>query len=100
MGIYIKDMDMPKDGEMLCINIYPDGKVCINLDLECKQIATAVSVPKHGRLIDADALEDEGADVHEDVMCCGYVEDAIWGFSHDMIHNAPTVIPASKEDKT
>lgn len=58
MGIYIKGMEMPKDGELLCINIYPDGKVCINLDLDCNQIATAVPVPPHGRLIDADAFFD------------------------------------------
>ena len=54
MSILIKGMEMPTNGELLCINIYPDGKVCIDLDLECKQIATAVELPPHGRLIDAD----------------------------------------------
>lgn len=52
MSVLIKGMEMPKDGELLCINIYPDGKVCVNLDLDCKQIATAVPVPPHGQLID------------------------------------------------
>lgn len=53
-GIYIANMEMPKDEEILCINIYPDGKVCINLDLDCKQVATAVPVPDHkGPLVDA-----------------------------------------------
>jgi hypothetical protein len=52
-------MEMPTDGEFLCINVYPDGKVCINLDLDCKQVATAVPVPPHGRLIDADALTEQ-----------------------------------------
>lgn len=52
MSVLIKGLDMPKSEEMLCINIYPDGKVCINLDLECKQVATAVPVPPHGRLVD------------------------------------------------
>lgn len=56
MSVLIKGIDMPKDGGLLCVNIFPDGKVCINLDLECKRIATAVPVPPHGRLIDADAL--------------------------------------------
>lgn len=56
MGIYI-NMEMPKDGELLCINIYPDGEVCINLDLDCKQVATAVPVPPPGWLIDADSLD-------------------------------------------
>ena len=43
MGIYIEGIDMPKDDELLCIDIYPDGKVCINLDLNNKQVATAVN---------------------------------------------------------
>ena len=59
MGVYIKGIEIPTEGEHLCINIYPDSKVCINLDLDCKQITTAVSVPPHGRLIDADALLDD-----------------------------------------
>ena len=56
MSILIKGIDMPKDGELLCIVVNPDGKVYIDLDLECKQVATAVPVPPHGRLIDADAF--------------------------------------------
>ena len=54
MSILITGLDMPKDGEQLCININPDGKVCINLDLSCEKVGTAVPVPPHGRLIDAD----------------------------------------------
>lgn len=85
MSILIRGIDMPTDGEMLCINIYPDGKVCIALDLECTQIATAVSIPPHGRLIDADALMDEAYQPG----AYGYV-DAI------QIDNAPTIIPAEE----
>ena len=44
MGIFIDGIDMPKDTEMLCINIYPDGKVCISLDLKCEKIANAIQV--------------------------------------------------------
>ena len=65
MSILIKGMDMPKAGELLCINIYPNGKVCISLDLENKQIATAVQVPKHLRLIDADALYNHMREAHD-----------------------------------
>lgn len=54
MSLLIKGMDMPKNGEMLCINIYPDGKVSRNLDLACAKIAQAVELPPHGRLIDID----------------------------------------------
>lgn len=44
MSILIKNIDMPKDEELLSINIYPNGKVTIAMDLKCKQIATATSV--------------------------------------------------------
>ena len=58
MSILINGIKMPEGEEMLFINIYPDGKVCVNFDLNCKQIATAVSVPPHGNLIDIDALKN------------------------------------------
>ena len=44
MSILIKGLEMPIGGKRLSIDIYPNGKVCTNLDLDCKQIATAVSV--------------------------------------------------------
>lgn len=49
----------------------------------------------HGRLIDADALENKGADV-----CCseGYYGSDIWGFSYEMIDDAPTIIEAEGKD--
>ena len=92
MSILIKGMEMPKDGELLCINIYPNGKVCIDMDLKCKQIATAVSVPPHGRLIDADALRDKW--IWGDTDRLGYTEcvEVI------DIDNAPTIIEAEVND--
>lgn len=42
MSILIRGLEMPQGEEMLCINVYPDGKVCIDLDLHCKRVATAV----------------------------------------------------------
>ncbi len=92
MSILIKGMEMPKDGCHHTICIYADGTVSTG-----GRVYMATPVPPHGRPIDADALEYEGADVHEDIMCCGYAEDAVWGFSHEMIRNAPTIIPADKE---
>lgn len=93
MSILIKNIEMPKDGEMLCINIYPDGKVCINLDLDCKQIATAVHVPPHGRLTDADAVQD---------TVLKLIEDG-WDITRndykrmcDILFECPTIIPAEE----
>ena len=61
MSILIKGVEMPKDGELLCINIHPDGKVCINLDLECEKVGEAIPVPPHGRLIikDGEIIEQQ-----------------------------------------
>ena len=90
MGIYIHGVEMPKDGEMLCINIYPDGKVCIDLDLECTQIATAVPVPPHGDLIARDALYTELAKRKS------YGELSAKSALR-AVANAPTIIPASED---
>lgn len=56
MSILIKGIEMPKDDEILCIDIRANGNVCYNLDLNVNTIANAVLVPPHGRLIDADTL--------------------------------------------
>ncbi len=82
MSILIKGMEMPKDGEMLCINIYPDGKVCIDLDLKCKQIATAVPVPTHGALMDRDDF----------FATCPELVDGYKRITDDLV-----VIPASED---
>lgn len=86
MTILINGMEMPKDSEMLYINIYPSGKVTIGMDLRCKQIATAAPIPPHGRLIDADALET-------DTEYDQYLDD-FTSYSHEQIRMAPTIIPA------
>lgn len=58
MGLYIKDMEMPKDVTLLAIS--PDGTVDIisgQPDLSWKTLKhKAISVSPHGRLIDADKL--------------------------------------------
>lgn len=98
MSILIKGMKMPESEEMLCINIYPDGKVYINLDLEeCKQIATAVSVPPHGKLIDVDYANEYAYDELE--VSHGYLTN--WEAARAMqkiYQNAPTIISAEKSE--
>lgn len=84
MGVYIFGLDMPEEGQMLDISIYPDGKVTLFYDLYCKQIATAYQVPEHGRLVDADALKT----ILENSSNALTVFDAI-----REIDTMPTVIP-------
>lgn len=96
MSIYIPNIEIPKE-DRLTLQISADGAVYVvnkcNITAET-YTTNVIPIPPHGRLIDADALEEAGSDVHEDIVCCGYVEYSIWGFSHDMIREAPTIIPA------
>ena len=90
MGIYIKGMEMPTDG-FITITVTSDGRVLGNSKkisgvfkyLDNEDIAIAVSVPPHGRLIDADAL-CEGRVSNDNVVICAKA--------------APTVIPAEEAD--
>ena len=62
MSILINGMEMPEDGSWKTIRIYPDGTCAVpNWQGDCTLIkgAQAISVPPHGRLIDADVLEQE-----------------------------------------
>ena len=93
MGIYIKDIDMPKEpDEMIELAIFGDGRTvktgeswrspvdgkCYYGPSEDMNTYSALTVPAHGRLIDADALP--------------YL-DIEW----EDIVNAPTVIEEEEE---
>jgi len=88
MGVYIPDMEMPKN-EPLLVKINPDGSVSTTAKNGYKKYE-AVHIPPHGRLIDADALmHDTDSFVHKTMLFGGqYV------YSEDAIKNAPTIIPA------
>lgn len=93
-GIYIKGMKMPKEDRAFCIIIHHDGKVCHFFDLQCKQIATAVSVPDHGDLIDKSGVEvlswtdgEHGTDFEDGVL-----------FVLDKLDELPVIIPAEGEN--
>lgn len=59
MGLYIKGMEMPKEGSWKTVRIYPDGTCAVpNWQGDCTLIkgAQAVHVPPHGRLIEKNAV--------------------------------------------
>lgn len=88
--ILIKGMEMPKDVTLLAIS--PDGTVDIisgQPDLSWKTLKDkAISVPPHGRLVDADEMRDEWLINGENE----YVYDT--NAFLESIDNQPTVIPA------
>lgn len=99
MGVHI-NMEMPKEGSCIQIVIDDDGKVYPSVDRCIMQIgsyATAIPVPPHGRLIDADAVYKR---LQKQAM-------SVWGDGNpryqiildvmDAIRFAPTIIPADEE---
>lgn len=108
MNIYIPDIKLPKDepGAFKVIVMYvgADGK----LRAECEGTHEVISVPPHGRLIDADALKNTVYEalkdaIHDDnatpcgAALCAFIAKHIVAEKE----SAPTIIPASgKEEQT
>ena len=96
MGIYIDGLQMPAKGFIKNVIILSGGNV-IETTHGCspqpeKQNYTAISVPPHGRLIDADALKDlYHYNTHDSDI------DKAWtGNIRRSIDSAPTIIPAEE----
>ena len=96
--ILISGIQFPKFSPHV-IEIYPNGTAIA----QCKGIyGKAVSVPPHGRLIDADELIEKQKEDAEIFMGSTNYGDKV-RYDEAMnavanIVNAPTVIPASKEE--
>ena len=101
MSIYIKGMEMPENCTVCPIrswngedDICPFSKVeALSIGRQAK--CPLVEIPPHGRLIDADELFqllDGGYDVDMDEL--PETKAALL----EMIANAPTIIPADKEE--
>lgn len=85
MSILIRGMEMPNPGHIVLVEIDENGDVFAAYDGGRTKLTQhkAISVPDHGRLIDADALvHDLGAEDQD--IYCEYV-----------VKNAPTIIQAS-----
>ena len=88
MSVYIKGIEMPMEG-MLCIDIFPDGRVAGHYDCTIDW-AKAIPVPPHGRLGDLDAL----------IEAYDFVHVGPPGMARTLMAEAPTIIPADKEGET
>ena len=95
MSILIKDMEMPTGYVELGIALDADGHpTAVTRDGE---IFDVIPVPEHGRLIDADALEQ---DAQKRLLMCNKNDNQFQKPYEVMraITLAPTVIYASEED--
>lgn len=95
MSIYIKGMEMPEFFDRLFVGRSFDGGIYIRNEREDEKSDSVtwypvIEIPPHGRLIDADELKRYRLNDHYR-HCLVY--DA------EEIENAPTVIPADKEDR-
>lgn len=105
MSILIKGMKMPKDGAFVEVLIWSDGHVTQTGDSYFAENGrayyqpcdwkyfSAVPVPPHGRLIDADIAEVIVTDTKDEVG--GFLDGIL--YAADWIANQPTVIEAEGE---
>lgn len=92
MSVLVKGMDMPQAGNWKTIRIYYEGTCAEpNWQGDCKymQGCEAVSVPPHGRLIDADALMQQ---IEHDTPLSAVFEKTMRRY----LYNAPTIIEAEE----
>ena len=95
MSLLIKGMEMPKEDEEIIIRISSDGTVMTEYALPITGVK-AVPVPPHGRLIDADALEEKT----DDRYSLGEIGRRERNDIVDALrYCAPTIIPAEEGEK-
>ena len=93
MGIYLPNMEMPKDNTVL-LRIYPKDKLNelyveqLDIDGDTLNEYWAVELPPHGRLIDADALKEN--------WCVTELGNKVVEVAE--IDGAPTIIEAEGEE--
>jgi len=103
--ILIRGMEMPEScdkcrlfNECWCMALgIEDWRKSYNKPEQGERLPDCPLVPLpegHGRLIDADALICEGADISDGYWVGEYCEATEWGYSTKMIENAPTIVPA------
>ena len=102
MGVYIKNMEMPKGDTGILLALYNGEAHLIGGEIvhvgKGKGFEAVVVPEPHGRLIDADALKD---------TLDYYIREAGWGeeinkalgwVKDEFIDSEQTVIPASREE--
>ena len=95
-GIYIPNMEMPKDEEIILV--YPDGNAALfaRMDIDVLDFALkdskAIPVPDHGDLIDRDTALDS--------LMNGMVMTGNQSRAMDCLNEiyVPTIIPADGKD--
>lgn len=96
MGVYIGGLEIPPKGKGVVVILCSSGAVYSG----GQKVGTAVPIPAHGRLIDADALkakQQEDADLFINAVSLAEKsrrDEALNAVAN--IVNAPTIIPAEE----
>ena len=91
-GVYIKGMEMPKTGEYRCVIRKWGEEITIDLYGNEELCGTLVPVPDHGRLIDADAMQEEWYRLNFDRK----ITDGTLAYWNYRLSQMPTIIPAEE----
>ena len=91
--ILIRGMEMPIEQPVTLI-LDPSGRVWLP-DVKSSKEYMAKELPPHGDLIDRDALMEIGSDLW--VVYDDNGVDEAFGFSNEVILNAPVVVPEERE---
>ena len=104
MGIYIKDIEMPKNHDHVTITIWSNGAASYGLYNRGESLVgfrnvEVISVPPHGDLIERDYLKQTHCaecTLYPDNCLEKSGEECDWG-SIAHLYMCPVVIPADKE---
>ena len=91
MGVYISDMDLPKNG-VIVLKIDTSGNVCTTARNDFKKY-NAMELHAHGRLIDADSFLARNAYFADREFVNPKYDDTL----KDLVDRANTIIPADRE---
>ena len=95
MGVYIKGMEMPKDGVYWCEIGVADDIAMITIHGEDRKSFPLVPVPPHGRCVDADKLMQEmRLFIKENMLSRDDARELL-----ETIEDAHTIIPAEQAEE-
>jgi len=83
MSIILKGIDLPKEGKVHRIVVFPNGKIALDFKTYVEEYE-AIQIPKGARLIDANAIYIGRWDIDTDLA--------------DQIRNAPTILESEDKD--
>lgn len=104
MSVYISGVEMPKE-HPLYITLRPDGSVHVwDSYIGTGHGTQAIFVPEHGELIERDTLskriKEETINQAEFYADRRHPVVLAYGDCYGKVQNAPTIIPADKEEQT